>query len=55
MGEEGSVCVRISRAVFCKMDVILEFAVSAKKIMGRFFDFGVRPAVSRCCGRLGRR
>jgi len=27
---EGSICVRISRAVFCKMDVISEFAVSAK-------------------------
>jgi len=27
---EGSICVRISRAVFCKMDVISEFAVSTK-------------------------
>ena len=55
VGEEGSICVRMSRAVFCKMDVISEFAVSAKKTVGRFFDFGVRPAVPRCCGRLGRR
>ena len=30
MGEEGSVCVIISRAVFCKMDVISEVAASAK-------------------------
>ena len=27
---EGSMCVMISRAVFCKMDVNSEFAVSAK-------------------------
>jgi len=27
---EGSICVRISRAVFCKMDVISEVAASAK-------------------------
>ena len=27
---EGSICVRMSKAVFCQMDVILEFAVSAK-------------------------
>jgi len=27
---ERSICVRISRAVFCKMDVISEFAVSAQ-------------------------
>jgi len=26
----GSICVRISRAVFCRIDVISEFAVSAK-------------------------
>jgi len=24
---EGSICVRISRAVFCRIDVISEFAV----------------------------
>jgi len=34
---EGSICVRISRAVFCKMDVISEFAVSAKDC-GEFFS-----------------
>jgi len=55
VGEEGSICVRMSRAVFYKMDVISEFAVSAKKTVGRFFDFGVRPAVPKGCGRLGRR
>ena len=27
---EGCICVRMSRAVFCKTDVISEFAVSAK-------------------------
>jgi len=27
---EGSICVKMSRAVFCKTDVISEFAVSAK-------------------------
>ena len=30
MGGEGSICGRMSRAVFCQMDVILRFAVSAK-------------------------
>ena len=35
-GEE-SMCVRISRAVFCKMDVISEFAVSAKDCGEIFF------------------
>jgi len=34
---EGSICVRISRAVFCKMDVISEFAVSAKDCGEIFF------------------
>ena len=34
---EGSICVRMSRALFCKMDVILEFAVSAKDCGEIFF------------------
>ena len=34
---EGSICVRISRAVFCKMDLISEFAVSAKDCGEIFF------------------
>ena len=34
---EGSICVRMSRDVFCKMDVITEFAVSAKDCEGMFF------------------
>ena len=45
MGEEGSVCVRISRAVFCKMDVNSEFAVCAKNC-GHIFFLGVGRAVS---------
>ena len=36
---EGSICVRISRAVFCKTDVISEFAVSAKDCGEIFFCF----------------
>ena len=43
---EGSICVRISRAVFCKMDVISEFVVAAKdcgKIFSSFiYKLGVR-------------
>jgi len=46
VGEERSNCVRNSRAVFCKMDVISEFAVSAKNCM-EIFSLGVRRAVSR--------
>ena len=34
---EGSICVRIPRAVFCKKDVVSEFAVSAKEC-GEFFS-----------------
>jgi len=34
---EGSICVRISRAVFGKMDVISEFTVSAKDCGEIFF------------------
>jgi len=34
---EGSICVRISRAVFCKTDVISEFAVSSKDCGEMFF------------------
>ena len=34
---EGSICVRISRAVFGKTDVISEFAVSAKDCGETFF------------------
>ena len=34
---EGSICVRISRAVFGKTDVISEFAVSAKDCGEIFF------------------
>jgi len=34
---EGSICVRILRAVFCKTDVISEFAVSAKDCEQVFF------------------
>jgi len=34
---EGSICVRISRAVFCKIDVISEFAVSARDCGEIFF------------------
>jgi len=30
VGGEGSTCVRISRPVFCKVDAISEFAVSAE-------------------------
>jgi len=32
-----SICVRISRAVFCKIDVISEFTVCAKDCGGIFF------------------
>ena len=35
----GSSCVRISRAVFCKIDVISEFAVSAKDYGEIFFPW----------------
>jgi len=38
-------CVRISRAVFCKIDVISEFAVSAKDC-GEIFFPGVERAIS---------
>ena len=34
---EGSICVRISRAVFCKIDVISGFAVSANDYGEMFF------------------
>jgi len=34
---EGSICVRMSRAVFCKMDANSEFAVSAKDCGEIFF------------------
>ena len=34
---EGTICVRMSRATFCKMDVISEFAVSAKDCGEIFF------------------
>ena len=34
---EGSICVRMSRDVFCKTDVISEFAVSAKDCGEIFF------------------
>jgi len=34
---EGSICVRMSRAVCCKMDVISEFAVSVKDCGDIFF------------------
>ena len=34
---EGSISVRMSRAVLCKMDVISEFAVSAKDCGEIFF------------------
>jgi len=34
---EGSICVRISRTVFCKTDVISEFTVSAKDCGENFF------------------
>jgi len=42
---EGSICVRISRAVFCNTDVISEFAVSAKDC-GEFFFLKVGRAIS---------
>ena len=42
---EGSICVRISRAVFCKTDVISEFAVSAKDC-GDIFFLEVGRAIS---------
>ena len=41
----GSICVRISSAVFCKIDVISEFAVSAKDL-GRFVFPEVGRAIS---------
>ena len=41
----GSICVRISRAVFCKIDVISEFAVSAKDC-GEIFFIEVERAIS---------
>ena len=34
---EGSICVKMSRADFCKTDVISEFAVSAKNCSEIFF------------------
>ena len=34
---EGSICVKMSRADFCKTDVISEFAVSAKHCGEIFF------------------
>jgi len=43
-GDE-SICVRISRAVFCKTDVISEFAVSAKDC-GEIFFLEVGRAIS---------
>jgi len=42
---EGSICVRILRAVFCKMDVISEFAVSAKDC-GEIFSLEVGREIS---------
>ena len=41
---EGSICVRMSRDVFCKTDVISEFAVSAKDC-GEIFFLEVRRAI----------
>jgi len=42
---EGSICVRMSRAVFCKTDVISEFAMSAKDC-GEIFFLKVGRAIS---------
>ena len=42
---EGSICVRMSEAVFCKMHVISKFAVSAKDC-GEIFFLEVGRAIS---------
>jgi len=42
---EGSICVRMSRAVFCKTDKISEFTVSAKDC-GKVFFGEVGRAIS---------
>jgi len=49
VGEEGCNCVRISRAFFCKMDVISEFAASLKD-SGEisYLEFGLLAA-KKCC------
>jgi len=39
---EGSICVRMSRAVFCKTDMISEFTVSAKDCGEFFLKLGVQ-------------
>ena len=41
---KGSICVRMSRAVFCKMDLISEFA--AAKDCGEIFFLEVGRAIS---------